>query len=90
MGEKKSGFIGGKIHPELRKRLNAITRRYGPGDTVLLEDALSALAAMVERERRYLRPMRMDWDEALAVAEEQAPYEEAKGPKKEPAKRRTA
>lgn len=83
MSDKKTGTINGRLSAGLRQRLDAISRRHGTSDAVMLEDALGALADMVEREKRYLRPMRMDWDEVLAVAEEQAPYR-VEPPKKEP------
>lgn len=58
MGGKTSS-IGGRISDDLRRRLTAITERYGPVDTRLLEDALTALADFVEAEGRYVRPVRM-------------------------------
>ena len=62
MAQQKAGFIGGRINGPLRIRLTRINERFGPSDTVMLEDALSALANYVERHGKYERPMRMDLD----------------------------
>lgn len=59
---KKGGAINGRISTELRGRLTRITERWGPNDTTMLEDALSALADYVDRHGSYERPMRMDLD----------------------------
>lgn len=59
MSDKKSAKIGGRLPPELRTRLNAIEQHYGPSDTTMLSDALTALADYVEQNGAYRRPMRM-------------------------------
>lgn len=63
MGRQKEDYIGGRISESLRLRLNEITRKHGPGDTTMLDDALCALADYVELEGSYRRPMMMTFDE---------------------------
>ena len=60
---KKTGAINARISSELRGRLSEISRRYGPNDATMVEDALSSLADCVERSGKYLRPMKMMFDE---------------------------
>ncbi len=85
MPDKKSATIGSRLSPLLRHRLNEITRRYGPVDATMLQDALSALADYVEAAGKYARPIKMVFDHeadqfAQQVAEEQAPYGAAAEP----------
>ena len=61
MDEKKSGTIAARIGADLQKRLEAVSHRHGVSNTMMVEDALSALADLVEREHRYIRPMRMEF-----------------------------
>jgi hypothetical protein len=60
---KKTSAINARISDDLRGRLSEISRRYGPNDSTMVEDALSALADCVERSGKYLRPMKMMLDE---------------------------
>jgi hypothetical protein len=71
MGRQKEGFIGGRIGDQLRARLSEITRRHGPSDTTMLEDALNALADYVEIKGSYVRPMKMVFDEEADAYERQ-------------------
>lgn len=66
MSDKKDGRIGGRLPAGLRERLDAIVKTYGPMDSTMLEDALTALADYVERNKAYRRPMRMIYDGAEA------------------------
>lgn len=63
---KKTSAINARISDDLRGRLSEISRRYGPNDSTMVEDALSALADCVERAGKYLRPMKMTFDEEAA------------------------
>lgn len=65
MGRQKEGYIGGRIGEPLRARLDEIARRFGPADTTMLEDALSALCDYVEANSAYRRPMKIVFDADL-------------------------
>lgn len=71
MGRQKGGYIGGRIGDQLRARLDEISRQYGPADTRMLEDALSALADYVEINRAYKRPIKMVFDSDADTYERQ-------------------
>lgn len=62
MAPKKAARIGSRIDPKLRTRLDEISRRYGPNDSTMLEDALTALADYVEKNNSYRRPVMMVFD----------------------------
>jgi hypothetical protein len=72
--KNKDGRISGRIDGDLRARLDAISQRFGVADTVMLEDALTALADLVETRGKYERPMEMCFvSEAHAYAAEDPP-----------------
>jgi hypothetical protein len=79
MEEKKGGTVNARIGTDLRRRLDEISRRWGPTDSTMVQDALSALADYVETSGKYQRPMKMVFDvdadefQRLQAAEGKAP-----------------
>ncbi|MBX3749712.1 MAG: hypothetical protein KF897_06465 [Opitutaceae bacterium] len=77
----KEAFIGFRITPELRERMDRIHRTYGSRTSTMAEALLTAWCDLVERDGRVRLPLRVEVDEdrvELRVAEEQAPYHASK------------
>lgn len=74
--EKRSVFIGGRITPSLRARLDRIHAKQGTTDAILLADSLEAICNYSESRGFFERPIRVVFDadaashERLMVAED--------------------